>query len=280
VPRDSYRYCDRLDSQSTVLPDWLDMKKIRIAYRLLLLTIHVAVGLVITTSLLRHGETRPLEDSECTVIHWWMRRLTRILGLDIRVLGALPERPVLVVSNHTSWLDVPVLASTIPVSFISKIEIREWPLLGILAARAGTLFIQRGGRNAANQAMEQIAFRLRRDHSIAMFPEGTTTDGHSVRRFHPRLFGAAVHADSYIQPVAIRYPHAQGVHPAAPFVDTEPMVKQGLRVLGEKRIDVEVTLCQRLVSQPVDRRTLSKQAHEAIRRIVEYQPDGADRIQA
>lgn len=182
--------------------------------------------------------------------------------------GTPPPRPALVVANHVSWLDIPVLGALFPVSFVSKIEIRHWPLIGMLAARSGTVFIQRGGKNAANQAAEQIAFRLRRGDHIAVFPEATTSDGHDVRRFHPRLFGAAVHAEALLQPIAIRYPHARGVHPAAPFIDNDALFNHGVRVLGEKQIDVEVTVCQPLASSGVDRRKLANQAHETIRGIV------------
>ncbi|MGH8503332.1 MAG: lysophospholipid acyltransferase family protein [Gammaproteobacteria bacterium] len=250
------------------------MKKIRVAYRLVLLGVHIVVGLAIIATLLRRGESRPPGEREREVIRWWQRRSSHILGLNIKVVGSLPQRPVLVVSNHISWLDIPVLGSVLPVSFVSKSEIRSWPLLGIISGRGGTLYIRRGGKNAANQAAEQIAFRLRRGDNIVLFPEGTTTDGHSVRRFHPRLFGAAVHAEADVQPVAIRYPHPLGVHPAAPFVNNEPLFSHGLRALGEKRIDVEVTLCPPLTCQPVDRRTLAKLAHEAILEVVEQRsPD-------
>ncbi len=244
------------------------MRYLRISYRLALLAIHIAVGLIITTTLLRHGETRSPNSKERAVIIWWQQRLTRILGLRVRLRGTLPKQPVLLVCNHISWLDIPVLGSVLPVSFLSKIEIRRWSLLGILAARSGTLFIERGGRNAANHAAEQIAFRLRRGDSIAIFPEGTTTDGYGMRRFHPRLFGGAMHAEADIQPAAIRYLHPSGVHPAAPFMSNASLFAHGLRVLGEKRIDVEVTLCRRLASNSTDRRTLSKQAHESILRVV------------
>lgn len=249
------------------------MRYFRITYRLLLLAIHVAVGLIIIATLLRHGEKRSPNARERDVIIWWQRRAARILGLRVRVLGIPPEQPVLMVSNHISWLDIPVLGSLVPVSFVSKIEIRRWPLLGVLAGRSGTLFIARGGRNAANRAAEQIAFRLRRGDSVAVFPEGTTTEGDSVRRFHPRLFGGATHAEADIQPVAIRYPHPHGVHPAAPFVGNAVLFSHGLRVLGEKQIGVEVTLCRRLASQSADRRTLSEQAHASIQRVVQHRAE-------
>lgn len=248
------------------------MKKIRVAYRLVLLGVHIVVGLVIVATLLRRGESRPPDDKGRKVVRWWLGRSGRIMGLRVKVSGMLPEGPVLVVSNHISWMDIPVLGGVLPVSFVSKSEIREWPLLGVISGRGGTLFIRRGGKNAANEAAEKIAFRLRRGDSIAVFPEGTTTDGHTVKRFHPRLFGAAAHAEAGVQPVAIRYPHQHGVHPAAPFVNNESLFSHGVRALGEKHIDVEVTLCPLLASQPVDRRTLSELAHESIREVVEQQP--------
>ncbi len=249
------------------------MKKIRVAYRLMLLGVHIVVGLAIVATLLRRGERLPPNDKASKVVRWWLNRSGRIMGLRVKISGVLPERPVLVVSNHISWLDIPVLGGELPVSFVSKSEIRQWPLLGIISGRGGTLFIRRGGKNAANAAAEKIGFRLRHGDSIAVFPEGTTTDGHTVRRFHPRLFGAAAHADVAIQPVAIRYPHPLGVHPAAPFVRNESLFKHGVRALGEKRIDVELTLCPPIASQPADRRTLSRLAHEAIREAVEQQPE-------
>ncbi|MBA2408650.1 MAG: 1-acyl-sn-glycerol-3-phosphate acyltransferase [Gammaproteobacteria bacterium] len=249
------------------------MKKIRVAYRLMLLGIHIAVGLIIVATLLRRGESRPPDDRGRKVVRWWLKRSSHIMGLRVKVSGVVPERPVLVVCNHISWLDIPVLGGVLPVSFVSKSDIRDWRVLGVITGRGGTLFIRRGGKNAANEAAEQIAFRLRRGDSIALFPEGTTTDGISVRRFHPRLFGAAAHPGVAVQPVAIRYPHPLGVHPAAPFVRNEPLFSHGVRALGEKRIDVEVTLCPPIARQPVDRRTLSRLAHEAIREVVEQQPE-------
>ncbi|MEJ2388486.1 MAG: lysophospholipid acyltransferase family protein [Chromatiaceae bacterium] len=123
------------------------------------------------------------------VVRWWHRRLCRALELKVRVTGELAERALLV-ANHISWLDIHVLGGQGQIGFLSKAEVRDWPLIGWMAETAGTLFIARGG-NQAGELVQQIADHIRSKGRLAIFPEGTTTDGTSIKRFHPRLFGAA-----------------------------------------------------------------------------------------
>ncbi|MBK8184609.1 MAG: 1-acyl-sn-glycerol-3-phosphate acyltransferase [Candidatus Competibacteraceae bacterium] len=97
----------------------------------------------------------------------------------------------LFVANHISWLDIFCIAAVCPTHFLAKRDVAAWPLFGWLCRRAGTAFIQRGRSDGATEAIEQLVWRLRRGERVLVFPEGTSTIGESVRRFHPRLFSGA-----------------------------------------------------------------------------------------
>lgn len=244
------------------------MKLIRLTYRLILLIFHILLGIVLAAFRLRGSPDTPPAPQQRDIIAWWLGQSASIVGLKIVTRGTVPDVPVLAVANHVSWLDILIMSAVLPVSFVSKIEVKHWPVVGWLATRARTLYIQRGGKNAANTVTEQITWFLLRHRSVAIFPEGTTGDGHGVRRFHPRLFGAAIHAHTPVQPVAIRFPHPQGVNPAVPFLNDESLVRSALRVLGQRSIHVEVTFCRLLPSKHAERSSLAKKAHAAIEKVV------------
>ena len=122
----------------------------------------------------------------------WYRRVLACLNIRVSVTGQPAEAPCLVVCNHISWLDILVLGSAVPVAFLSKAEVAQWPLISRLSRAGGTLFIQRGGEGAARRSIEGIRKAFKRQQSVAVFPEGTTGKGHTVLPFHPRLFAAAI----------------------------------------------------------------------------------------
>lgn len=244
------------------------MSALRMIYRLSLLGIHLLYGLWITATHLRHLNNNLPSPRQQQIITRWMRRLSLILGLQIEVKGELPKPPVLVVANHISWLDIPVLMSLLPVTMISMAEVKQWPVVGVLAMRSGTLFIQRGAVNAARQAAEQMTWRLVRGSSVAVFPEGMSTSGETVQRFHARLFSAAVYTSVKVQPVALQYPHPNGVNPCVSLVNNPNLVHHTLRVMAHPHTQVKVTLAKPIVTAQQDRRTVAELAYRAIRHVV------------
>lgn len=122
----------------------------------------------------------------------WLARLLAVLKVRVTVTGEVSPRPVLMVANHVSWLDVAVLGATLPATFVAKAEVGRWPLLGWLAHRGGTLFLSRGVRASSRALADAMTFRLRRGESVALFPEATTTCGERVGHFHARLYQAAL----------------------------------------------------------------------------------------
>jgi 1-acyl-sn-glycerol-3-phosphate acyltransferase len=108
------------------------------------------------------------------------------------------------VANHVSWLDIPCLLALIDATFVAKDEVARWPLVGDLAVQVDTIFFPRG-EGQAQAAAERMMWHLVRRRSVMFFPEGTTTDGTTVRHFHSRLFQAATRTGTSVQPIAIRY---------------------------------------------------------------------------
>ncbi len=174
----------------------------------------------------------------------WSASLLDILDVGLDVHGELPDddAPVFIAANHVSWLDIWVINSVCPTLFVAKSEIRGWPVFGWLAARVGTLFIERARRVDTRKVNDRIVARLAvAGERIAVFPEGTTTDGSVVRPFHASLFQPAVGARARIHPVAIRYVDAAGVRSEVPaYIDDLPLLQSMWRIAGAQGLRAEL----------------------------------------
>ena len=191
------------------------------------------------------------------VVRWWMRSLAGILGLRIRVRGPRPARTALWCSNHVSWLDVVALGAIGEMGFVSKAEVRGWPLVGWLAQAAGTVFLQRGAGQSA-MVSNTLARRLRAGHSVLIFPEGTTSAGLEVKRLYPRLLGAAIDTATPIQPVALRFGERGELSKTAPFVGDDSFVAHLLRILKHgEGFEVDIRLLPMVNPEGLDRRSVA-----------------------
>jgi len=148
----------------------------------------------------------------------WSRRLLAMLGIKLSHEGQ-PQPGALLVANHISWLDIYVINAIAPSAFVSKAEVRGWPLIGWLAARNSTIFLQRGSRGHARIVNKEINGVLGMGRNVAVFPEGTTTDGSQVLHFHAALLQPAVSAGRPVQALAISYLDGEGRPTAAPAYD-------------------------------------------------------------
>jgi len=165
----------------------------------------------------------------------------------------------LYVMNHISWFDIPVLASLKPLHFLSKAEVKNWPLIGWFTERAGTLFIQRGAAGAAENSLNEITQCLKSGGSVVVFPEGTTTDGSSLRNFHGRLLQAAINAQVKIQPVALRYPYKDSINPHVPYIDDMTFMDSVMGLTRSKPLNVELHFLQPIDSHLSNAETTNKQ---------------------
>ncbi|WP_330336494.1 lysophospholipid acyltransferase family protein [Streptomyces sp. NBC_00557] len=193
----------------------------------------------------------------------WCRAIVRAAGVRVRVTGAAaPAAGLLLVANHVSWLDIPLLTAVRPARMLAKSEIRQWPVAGALAARGGALFIERDRIRALPETVARIADALREGAAVAAFPEGSTWCGRAHGRFRRAVFQAALDAGVPVQPVALRYRQADGgPGTAAAFVGEDTLLASLWRVARSRGLIAEVE-----VRPPIppgthpDRRTLAHAA--------------------
>jgi 1-acyl-sn-glycerol-3-phosphate acyltransferase len=150
-------------------------------------------------------------------------------------------------------------------SFLSKAEVRTWPVAGWLAAKAGSLFIRRGSGDS-QLIRKQMTRHLEQQHPLLMFPEGTTTDGRSLRTFHGRLLASAIDADVSLQPVAIRYLRDGQVDPLAPFIGDDDLLSHLMRLFANDQGDVEIHVLTPIACAGQERAALAYQAQQAVQK--------------
>lgn len=236
----------------------------RTVWRSLRLILHIVLGILLTLLFSRRDKVSGHYRHNPHIVSWWNERLCHILGVEIEACGHRPQPPALIVANHVSWLDVPVLLSLTHTVFLAKAEIRNWPLVGWLAAAAGTLFIRRGAGDT--QAISRLlSQRLDEDGLLTIFPEGTTTDGSDVRRFFPRLFAAAIATGAPVAPVALRY-HIKGeLDTAAPYTGGQSLAENLWILLRRPRTEVRVVFTPQIQLLGLERKAAAELARRAIR---------------
>ncbi|MCU0767600.1 MAG: 1-acyl-sn-glycerol-3-phosphate acyltransferase [Gammaproteobacteria bacterium] len=234
----------------------------RVFWRSIRLAAHVLVGTLLTVLLARRGQDGSRRHRRA-VVRWWHAVLCRLLHVRVHVSGAPPAAPSLLVANHVSWLDVPVLGGLGEIAFLSKAEVKDWPVVGWLAAAAGTQFIARGAGDA-NNVRDRIGAHLSGAGSLTLFPEGTTTDGSEVRPFFPRLLAAAHATGVPVVPVALRYLRGAALDTVAPFIGDDEVASHLWRVLQQEAFDVHVVFCRPIDPAHLDRRALADLARSRI----------------
>ncbi|MFD8012139.1 lysophospholipid acyltransferase family protein [Streptomyces sp. NPDC059762] len=197
------------------------------------------------------------------LVRLWARTVVRAFGVRPTVTGTppAPGRPALVVANHVSWLDIPLVAAVLPGRMIAKREVRDWPVLGALAALGGTLFIDRDGLRQLPGTVREVAGVLAAGGRVTAFPEGSTWCGRAGGRFRPALFQAAVDTGSDVQPVRIDY-RPRG---AAAYVGEDPLGASLWRVVRTPGMAGDIRILDPIsVIQYPDRRLLAAAAQRAV----------------
>lgn len=199
-------------------------------------------------------------------IRWWSVKLLRLLGITVHSTGKARPGAKLLVANHVSWLDIIAIHAVCPEArFVSKAEVRHWPLVGGLVAAAGTLFIERDKKRDAMRVVHQMAAALQAGDTVAVFPEGTTADGHALLPFHANLLQPAIATGLPVQPVALRYADASSaISAAAAYVGDATLLDSLRAIVLAEGLTVQVTLLSAEGSRHADRRALAEHLREEI----------------
>ena len=235
----------------------------RAVFRLLRAVAHVIGGYwMVRREFPKLDETR-----KSLKVQGWSVRMLQIMGIRLDVLGDVPQQgPLLLVANHISWLDILVLHAARHCRFVSKADVQHWPLIGMLAQGCGTLFVERESRRDAMRVVHHMADALRSGDILAIFPEGTTSDGNGTLPFHANLFQAAISAHVPVQAIGLSYIDAQtGTQShATDYVGDDTLLSSVWRTVTAKPLLARVNFGPHLPSEGLDRRTLAAQARDHV----------------
>jgi 1-acyl-sn-glycerol-3-phosphate acyltransferase len=239
------------------------MRSVRAAWRLLLAVLHALAGLA--TILLRFP--RMGDAAREARVQSWSRRMLALLNVQLEMRGEPPAAgPVLLVANHISWLDILVMHAARYCRFVSKADVRQLPLVGTLATGGGTIYIERESRRDALRVVHAMAESLQRGEVVAVFPEGTTSDGIELLPFHANLIQAAIAARAPAQPVALRFLDARtrAVSHSPSYVGDETLLGSVWRTLTGPPVVAVVHYGQAQLSQGRSRREWAAELRSAV----------------
>lgn len=248
--------------------DWLLRAALALLAPLALVFIifHILWGLLVAGLLFRLLPARACD----ALVLFWSRIVLVALGIRLELHEApgaqaiAQTRGSLLLINHTSWADVFAVAAVTPARFVAKSEIARWPLLGRFAGAVGTVFVERGRRHAVAHVNHIVAARLRAGQSIGIFPEGTTTDGSQLLRFHANMVQAAIAVPAPVIPLGVQYLQDDKPCTAAAFTGDMNLVESIWRILITPRLTVRLHWLPAVECDGLTRQAIAGRARGAI----------------
>ena len=192
-------------------------------------------------------------------IRWWSRKMVHLLGIELRVEGTPLASGGLLAVNHISWLDIMVVHALVPEArFVSKADVKAWPLISRLVDSAGTLYLERERKRDALRVVHAMAKGLGAGQTVAIFPEGTTSTGHGLLPFHANLLQAAISTATPVQPVALRFSDSSDeVSKAMEFVGATTLAQSLWNAACGDGVVARVTFLSPREAAGVERRELA-----------------------
>ena len=243
------------------------MKIIFLSIRLPLIFLHILAGLIILVFFPKSIiNLRPIHHH---ISQSWMKVLIFLFGLKIISKGSISTKAKAFVSNHISFLDIIVLNSIVPSNFIAKSEIKKWPIIGHLAGKTGTIFINRGDSDDNDNVIKLMKYYLNKDKNIIFFPEGRIGNGVKIKKFHSKLFNSVAHTKSNLQPIFIRYPvdypSDKSSDDSVCWADkSQTLLKISLRCLSRKNTIVLIYFSEVLDTSMSDAYELAKKSANSV----------------
>jgi 1-acyl-sn-glycerol-3-phosphate acyltransferase len=202
------------------------------------------------------------------LIQFWAKRLLVILKIKItlsgEVLKFLGKDTYLVVSNHISWLDIPIIFSLKPMTFISASEVKTWPIIGMLAKISGAIFLNRNRKSSLVEVIQAMNDLFKNDkQSICIFPEGITSNGYQVLPFRSSLFQSALESNKLVLPLSIKYKENNVITNRTSFHGSTTLFQSFKRIAKSNLIEVVIDIGYP-VKPSQSRKDLSEKIHRAI----------------
>jgi 1-acyl-sn-glycerol-3-phosphate acyltransferase len=223
--------------------------------------------------------------------HIWHVIATRLVGIRIHHIGAaVCDRPLLIAANHASWVDITVVGSLMPLSFIAKSEVAGWPIFGLFAKLQRTVFVNRTRRSDTGRVADEIAQRMADGDAMVLFAEGTSNDGNGVLPFRSALLGAATRAlgdkeKVWVQPLSVAYRGLQGLpmgrqfRPHVAWYGDMELAGHLWGIFTDGALDVVVRWGEPVVvDAATDRKALTRDLETAVRDMTVASLTGADEL--
>ena len=236
------------------------------------MVLHAAVA----AAILRTVFPRASPDRRRALVRWWSAKLLRILRVTPRLEGLPPSgTPAMIAANHVSWLDVFVISSVHPTRFIAKSEIREWPIAGWIVERAGTVFVRRSERRDMLRISERVEQVFAAGDCVGLFPEGVTSEGETLGKFHTSLFETAVANRAVVHPAAIRYEDADGaLCRDASYAGDRTFMESLALIIRQRSILARVAFAAAIDTEGATRRDVARIAETRIANLLGLEPRG------
>ncbi len=241
--------------------------RIRVAFwwRVMRLTSQLLWGLLLSVTAFARGEPHHRH----AIIRSWSRELLHRAGVEVRTVGfpTDADKPVTLVANHVSWSDIFALNTQHACHFIAKSELKSWPLAGRLLNNVGTIFINRNDRKDTHRLKRVVHELLAAGETVAVFPEGTTSSGHDVLKFHASLLEPIVAAEGEVWVVAIRYFRAsdRARTDAAAYIDDMSLLDSLHAIHDVGGVIAELRFLQAIQCAGLNRREVAQRAESLIR---------------
>ena len=233
-------------------------------YRLFRIIIHTIAGLFLAAVVLPFVNSKV----KSSLIKRWCAGLLKAFNIHLKLFGQLPlttSQGFMLVANHVSWIDIHALNSLIALRFISKDDVKSWPIFGYLAIKVNTLFIDRAKLHEASKIVDICAESLIKNDNLCFFPEGTTSDGRQVLPFKSSLLQAAINANACIYPIAIRYLNEDGsINTQMAYAGETTMLQSVVSIINIKSPKVELHFLAPINSAGQNRRQLTQFAFDVI----------------
>lgn len=230
--------------------------------------LHIGAGLLVAGAVFPRVSSR----RRARITQWWSQKTLRILNVTLSVHGARPvegARNLVIASNHISWLDIYVINAAQPARFVAKAEIRDWPIVGWLCEKAGTIFIRRTKRSDTARINDEMHDVLATGATIGLFPEGTTTAGDRLLKFHSSLFEPAVANGAIVSPAALRYRLSTGEPTdVAAYIGDLSFAESLSKIIGQRKMIAEITFAPAIEALELNRRELALRAEAAVAAIL------------
>jgi 1-acyl-sn-glycerol-3-phosphate acyltransferase len=211
-------------------------------FKSVLMAFHLLLALILCVAMIM------LPRNICHIlIQYWAKRLLRILRIKItlsgEVLKFLSKDTYLIVSNHISWLDIPVIFSLKPITFVSASDVKTWPIIGMLAKISGAIFVDRNRKSSLVEVIQAMNHHFKNEkQSICIFPEGITSNGYQVLPFKSNLFQSAFESNKLLLPLSIKYKENNVLTNRTSFHGSTTLFQSFKRVAKSNLIEIVVDI--------------------------------------